>query len=225
ALACGVPINAFETRVDAADSAAFATQEFLREALDFDAQIRAVDVVGGKPGQARDLLYDLHAPSAGQSIPRHERIGVFSYREFARFFDGLLNAAALQIRRKLLVIPRNGSVCRQIEDIRQVIAGVELGRLKIQDRGNQHDAIQIHAVALLEIAGKAGGAGGAVAFSGQKFRRGPAFGTRGIQPDEIGDGFYVWRYAVKLLRRFAGNGAAVSRRYGVDEHEIADVEE
>jgi len=86
-------------------------------------------------------------------------------------------------------------VRRQIEDIRQVIAGVELGRLEIQDRGNQDDAIQIHAVALLEIAGQTRSARGAIAFAGKKFRRRPALVACGIQPDEISDGFDVRSYA------------------------------
>jgi len=55
---------------------------------------------------------------------------------------------------KLLVIPGDGGVRGQIEDIGQIVARVEFRRLEIQDRGNQDDTVEVHAVALLEIAGK-----------------------------------------------------------------------
>jgi len=58
------------------------------------------DVVRRKSRKARNLLHNLRSAGAGQSIARHERIGVLSNGKLARFFDGLLNFAALQIRRK-----------------------------------------------------------------------------------------------------------------------------
>src|SRR5258708_8220014 len=41
------------------------------------------------------------------------RVRVFANGKLARFFDGLLHVAALQIGRKLLVIPRDRGVRRQ----------------------------------------------------------------------------------------------------------------
>ncbi len=123
------------------------------------------------------------------------------------------------------MIPSDGRVGRQIEDIRQVIASVELRRLKIQDRRNQDDAIEIHSVPLLKVPGKARRARGAVTFAGEEFWRGPAFVASGIEPNEIRDGLDIFGDAVKLFRRFAGNGSAVPSRDGINEYEVADVQE
>ena len=60
---------------------------------------------------------DFHAPGGGQSIPSHESVRIFSNSEFARFLDGLLDITTLQIPKKLFVIPSNGRIGRQIEDI------------------------------------------------------------------------------------------------------------
>ena len=122
------------------------------------------------------------------------------------------------------MIPRDRSVGRQIEDIRQVITSVEFRGLKIQDGRDQDDPIEIHAVALLKVAGKACGARGAVAFASKELRRRPPLVARGIEPDKIRNGLDVWRYPMILLRRFAGNSAAIARRNGIDEDEVADVE-
>ena len=122
------------------------------------------------------------------------------------------------------MIPSNGGIRGQIEDIRQVVSGVEFRGLKIQNGRDENDAIQIHAVTLLEIPGKPRGARGAVAFAGEEFRGRPALVARGVEPDEIRDGLHVFFNPVKLLGRFAGNGAAVAGRNGIDENEIAKVE-
>src|SRR6266700_4052122 len=220
----GIAVNSGEARVDAAHGAALAAQQLLREALDFDAQVGAIDVVGGKPGEARELLLDFTASRRRQGVAGHERVRVFANGKLARFFNSLLHITALQIGRKFLVIPRDRGVRRQIEDVRQIIARVEFRRFEIQDSGNQDDAIEIHAVALLEIARKASSARGAVTFASKEFWRRPALVTRGIEPDEIRHGFNVWRYAMKLLRRLTRDGAAVARRNGIDEHKVADVE-
>src|SRR5260370_24025380 len=106
-----------------------------------------------------------------------------------------------------------------------MVARVEFRRLEIQDRGYQDDAVEIHAIALLEIAGKARGAGCAVAFAREKFRRRPALVARGIEPDEIRDGLDVFRHTVKLFRRFSGNGAAIAGPNAIAKDEIADVEQ
>src|SRR5260370_1709615 len=82
----------------------------------------------------------------------------------------------------------------------------------------------IDAVTLLKIAGEAGSARGAVAFASQEFRRGPALVARGIEPYKIRHGFDVLRDTVKLLRRLAGNSAAVARRNWINEHEVAAVQ-
>src|ERR1700731_4701994 len=112
-----------------------------------------------------------------------------------------------------------------MEDIGQIVVRVEFRRLEIQYRGNQDDASDIHAIALLEIAGKARGSGRAVALASEKFRRGPALVTSCIEPDEIRNGLDIFFNTVGLLGRLAGNGTAVSRGNRIDENEIADVEE
>src|SRR6202045_5309993 len=51
-----IAIDAREARVDAADGAALAAQEFFREALDFDAPVVAVEVIRRESVEPRTLL-------------------------------------------------------------------------------------------------------------------------------------------------------------------------
>jgi hypothetical protein len=74
-------------------------------------------------------------------------------RKIPRFIHRLLKAAALEIRRQFLVIPRDRRVRRQIQNVRQIIAGIERRRLKVQNRRNQDDSVQIHPITLLQISG------------------------------------------------------------------------
>ena len=46
--------------------------------------------------------------------------------------------------------------------------------LPVEHGRDQHDAVEVHAVAVLEVAGEAGGAGGAVALAGEELGRRPA---------------------------------------------------
>src|SRR6266849_3135009 len=129
--------------------------------------------------------------------------------EASRFNKRFLQIA-LQIRGQSFVVQGNRRIRREIQNVRKIVAGIELRRLEIQDRGNQNDAVQVHSVALLQISGKPGRSCGSVAFPCQKFRRSPALVPRGVESNEIADRLYVFLYTMELFRRFAGNGAAVT---------------
>src|SRR5260370_12210568 len=98
-LARGIAIDACESCVDAADGAALAAQQLLREAHELDAQVGAVNVIRRKPGQPRQLLRNLAAPRGGERAARPQRVRAFASGTLARFLDRLLQIA-LQIRGK-----------------------------------------------------------------------------------------------------------------------------
>ena len=81
-------------------------------------------------------------------IASHQRIGIFTCREFARFLHGLLQIT-LEISGQFLVIPRNGRVRRKIQDVRQIVSAVEFRGLKVQNGRDQRDAVEIHPIAAL----------------------------------------------------------------------------
>src|SRR5437870_12722927 len=109
--------------------------------------------------------------------------------------------------RSQMVVPRGRGVGRQKEDKPVVRAPVREG-----DRREQHDAVQINLVPLLQDARKFRRARCAVAFSNQKLRRGPALAAGNVLVDEIGEPIGIGDDAVKLPRLLAGRRPAVTRR-------------
>ena len=90
--------------------------------------------------------------------------------------------------------------------VRQVVALVELQGAELQDRGDEHDAVQVQAVAVLQVAGEPGGAGGAVALADEELGREPAPVAGGVEPDEVADRLDVLFEAVELLGLLAVTG-------------------
>ena len=68
---------------------------------------------------------------------------------------------------------------------------------------------------------ESGGAGGAVAFAGEKLGGTPAFVASEVEADKIGDRFEIAFEAVKLLRIGAGGRAAEAGADGIDEDHVA----
>src|SRR5204863_1471112 len=78
---------------------------------------------------------------------------------------------------------------------------------------------------IVQPAGEAGRARRAVALACEKLRRAAARIARGDEADYAAHRLDVRFEAVELLRVVERNGAAESRRHGIDEHEIADIEQ
>ncbi len=99
------------------------------------------------------------------------------------------------------VIPRDGGVAREIVDEGAVVTGRKGDGGEIEDGGNQDDAVEVNAVALLQIVAERGGAEGAVAFADQEFRRVPAVVAAEIGDDELREGFDVFVDTVEIFFR------------------------
>src|SRR6185436_3901331 len=123
--ACGIPVDPDETRVETADSAAAIAHQLLVEAADVDAQIRLFDVFGRETGEPRELLRNRALLVRGDLVAFHQRGRVFAEGETLRFGDDGFDAGLLQIGGQALVIPGGCRVCRQEEDVRQVVSAVE----------------------------------------------------------------------------------------------------
>ena len=63
------------------------------------------------------------------------------------------------------MIPGRRGVGGQEQNEGQVVSGCKPGRLEVEDRGDQHDAVQIHPVPVLQVSGQSGGPCGTVAFT------------------------------------------------------------
>src|SRR6185436_1690850 len=69
-----------------------------------------------------------------------------------------------------------------------------------------------------------GGAGGAVAFAGEKFGGEPALVFRGVEADEVADRGDVFADAPELLTFFAGRGTGIAGADGIDEDHVGEVQ-
>ena len=142
----------------------------------------------------------------GQRGAFHQRQGVLAAGERFHLAQGGLQVG-LQLGRQALVVPGGGGVGGQEQDVGQVVARPEARRLEVQDGRDEHDPVQVHAVALLQVAGKPGRPRGAVALADQELGRVPALVARGVQADEIAHRLDVLLEAVELARFFARHGA------------------
>src|SRR5207247_3550173 len=91
--------------------------------------------------------------------------------------------------------------------------------------GNEHDAVDVHALMLAQLTGKPGGAGGAVAFPDDELRRGPTRVSRRVEANEFSHGTQVALDTVEFLRIVGLDRSTESGADRVDEHEICFVEQ
>src|ERR1700732_1233497 len=119
--------------------------------------------------------------------------------------------------RKNFVVPRGRGIAWQIEDVSLIVAGVEGNGAEVEDRGDQHDAVEIHAVVILQIVGEGGGAEGAVALADQEFGGVPAIVAADVDGDEFGEGLDVGIYAPEILVLGFADGVTEAGADGVDE--------
>ena len=149
----------------------------------------------------------------------HQRRGVFSHREFLHFSQGAVQIL-LKLGFKPLVIARGGRVSRQKQDERKIVARVEIQGKEIEHHRHQHDAVEIHAVPVLQVTCQAGSSCGPVAFADEVAGRSPAMVAGDVEPDEVPDRFDVGFEAVELLVRLSRHGPAKPGCDRIDEHQI-----
>ena len=68
---------------------------------------------------------------------------------------------------------------------------VKFGCVKIQDRGNQHDSVQVHPMPILQVTGQAGSPRCSITFADKEFGGTPAAIAGGIQADKIANRFDI----------------------------------
>ncbi len=119
-----------------------------------------------------------------------------------------------------VVVPCRGGIGRKKNNVRHIVIDLEIERGEIQHRGDEHDAVQIQAVALLEITRKTCRTRGPVAFPDQEFGREPAGVTRGIQPDKISDRLDILLEAVPLLGLLPFHRPRIAGADRIDEDQV-----
>ena len=123
------------------------------------------------------------------------------------------------------MIRGRGGVAGDVENVRQVIAGIEGDGAEIQDGRDQHDAVDVNAVVLLQIISERGGTEGAVTFADEKFRGVPAIIAIEIDVDELREHFDVLVHAPEIFILGFGDGVAETSADGIDEHHIGFIEQ
>ena len=123
------------------------------------------------------------------------------------------------------MVPGVGRVGFDERRIRHVVVRRRRQRLIAEQRRDEHDAVQLDAVALLDFLCETGRPDRAVRLTDQVLGRGPPAVRFQIRIDELAERAQVTRLPVELLVVDPGCHAAVAGVDGVDEHEIAHVDE
>src|SRR5207248_11601623 len=124
-----------------------------------------------------------------------------------------------QVGWELLVIPGDGRVGREEEDVGQVVAAGEARRLEVQDGRDEDDAVEGDAV-LDEVAGKPRRARRPVTLADEEERRSPALVARQVEADELADRLEVALESEILAPQLRLRRAAVARAHRVYEDEV-----
>src|SRR6266851_8592626 len=96
---------------------------------------------------------------------------------------------------------------------------------EIQDGRNQDDAVEVHAVVLLQIMSERGGAESAVAFADQEFRGIPAIVAADVESDELRERFNILIDAPKILVLRFADSVAEAGADGIEEDHVGLVEQ
>src|SRR5882724_67877 len=96
---------------------------------------------------------------------------------------------------------------------------------EVEDVGDEDDAVEVHAVMILQVVAERGGAESAVAFADEEFGGVPAAVAADVQGDELGEGLYVLIDAPEVLVLRFADGVAEAGADGIDEDHIGLVEQ
>ena len=197
--------------------------QFFHELAERDAQVGFDQIVFGQTRVAGQLLGHVRLFRRGQLRTLHQGGSVFGCGELARFLDegGQVIGAIFQD----LVIPGGGGVAGEIEDVGHIRARKERKRAKVEDVGDEDDAVEVHAVMRLQVVTEGGGAERAVAFADEEFGRVPPAITADVHGDELRERFYVLVDAPEILVLRFADGVAEAGADGIEEHHVGFVEQ
>ena len=153
----------------------------------------------------------------------HQRGGVFGGGEFASFGEERRDVGR-RIGQHFLV-RGGGGVAGEVEDEREIVAGIERDGAEIEDGRDKHDAVDVNAVVLLQIISERGGAEGAVTFADKKFRGVPAIVAIEVDVDELRKHFYVLIHAPEILVLRLADGVAEAGADRINENHVGFVEQ
>ena len=121
------------------------------------------------------------------------------------------------------MIVGDSGVGRKEEDVGEVVAEVETGGAEIKDGGDEDDAVQVHALLVVQVSGKPCGARRAVAFAQEVLRGHPAALLAAETHDEVAHGLDVFLKTVKFVFVLEVGGAGEARADRIDENQIGGV--
>ena len=119
----------------------------------------------------------------------------------------------------------DGGVGRKEENVGEIVAEVKSRSAEIKDGGDKDDTVQVHALFVVQISGKARGASRAVAFAQEIFGGHPAAILTAEAHDEVAHGFDVFFQAVEFVLVLKIGGAGEARADRVDEDQVGDIKE
>src|SRR5262249_49128444 len=145
-----VAIDGGEAGVETADRQPPIPQQLFSETTGVDAQIRTFDEILRETGVSRDLLRERLPFTVGHPVAFCQTGQVLVPGERARVVHRLPQIA-LQVGRELLVIPGGRRVGLDVRRVRDVVLRRRRQRLVRQQRRDEGDAVQLDAVADLQL--------------------------------------------------------------------------
>src|ERR1041384_4903699 len=180
-----------------------------------NAEVAFVNVSLAQAGIARQMVDYVLALLRSKSVAFGQRICIRTCRPLLDIRMQLVKILFI-LRGKLFVVPRRACVCGEKKNEWKIITRRAISGLKIQNAGNQHDAVECDAV-LHQIAGESGGTRGAVAFSHHKERRCPALISAQVETNEFTNRFNIILEPKEFLGLVAFHGATVAGTYRINE--------
>ena len=130
--------SAVETPYDDSIGAA----KLFTELPNVDAEIRKLKIFGAKPSEADQLAENLCAYRGRDAIPLHQCGCIVTNRKCFRLPDDLLDRFTEEGAVQLAVVPGGCSICRQEQNVRQVIAICKGQCLEVQDSRDENEAAE-----------------------------------------------------------------------------------
>ncbi len=186
-----------EARVDSSGDQPVVALELLQELLVVDAQVGLHPVVGAGTGIAGRPLGDFALARRLDGVTGGQCRQVFVQREFLDLGEKRLQVIGLFLQR--VVVPGRGRERRQEQRMRQVQSAAVAPGGGIDERRDQDQAVEVHAVAALQVVRQPGAADAAVTFAQHELRRSPQAVFVDVLLDEGGDRFDVGIHAPEFL--------------------------
>ena len=123
------------------------------------------------------------------------------------------------------MVPTGRRVGRQVQDIGQHVVPIESDGSEVEHARDEDHAVEEHAVTSLKLVGKPGRAGRSIALTGDELGRPPSFVPRRPESDELRDRLTVAFEPMEVVVVDPLGGATVTGGDGIDEDEIAPIEQ